>query len=171
MVAETGAGLPDANSYVSEAEALQDLPSSVIGEWNALTADGRADRLVAASGFIDVSFGWVGKRKTLGQGLSWPRVGVTWQGHAVPDDTVPRPVKRACIAALLMILAEGADVFRSMAEPPVKRERFSVMDTEYFDPRPPAVYESPHADINKMLSGLYAPPSKGGVISAEVLRV
>ena len=171
LTVETGKGLPGANSYISLAEALKNLPSAYIAEWNGLTPDERVDRLAAASLFIDTAFNWAGKQKTLEQGLSWPRTGVVFQGHAIDPDTVPRPLKRAVVAALVIIKENGPGVFISTGRPQVKREKMAVFETEYFEPGLKAGYKSAYEDINMLLKGLYAAPGKGGVISGDVIRV
>ena len=170
IVVETGQGLPDANSYIRDEDALRHLPSYYIDDWMGMDTDDRADRLIAASQFVDVSFQWVGKRKTLDQGLAWPRTGVVYQGHEVSRDMVPRAIVRACIMALVTVVTEGFDVFRSTGEHAVKREQLAVMSMEYFAPAEKAGYKSAYDDINNLLKGFYLTGQKGGVIVSQVLR-
>jgi len=170
LVVETGAGLPDANSYISNNDAIGALPSAVVKEWNLLDADERVDRLVAASQFIDRTFIWIGKQKTFTQGLAWPREGVIYQGHPVPDDIVPKAIGRACIMALLLIHEQGIEVFQSTGEAMIKKEKFAVMETEYFAPGYYAEFKSKYEDMNNLLRGFYTAPTGGNLVIAEVLR-
>ena len=170
LLVEDGQGLPDSNSYISESDVMNLLPSSSLEEWNLLTQDERIDRLVAASQFIDISFEWVGTRKTLEQGFSWPRVGVSYQGHEIPDDIIPQPIKKAVVMSLLIINDQGLEVFRSTGEAQVKREKFAVMETEYFDPKILDENKSGFDDINNLLRGFYIVQKGSGMISVEVLR-
>lgn len=171
LTVEIGQAAPESNSYLSEADAIRLLPSFLMEEWNAYTPDERIDRLVIASHFINDSFAWLGKRKTFEQGLAWPRTGVIYQGHLVPDNRVPPIIKRACIAALKLIQQFGLEVFQATGEAQVKRERLAVIETEYFDPGLKVAYETAYNDINNMLRGFYAAMPKGGVVSSEVIRV
>jgi len=170
LTVEYGRGLPEANSYLSNADAINNLPSSSMDEWNAYTDDERIDRLVAASQFIDISFTWIGKQKTFEQGMSWPRINVMFEGHAVPDDLVPRQVKRAAIMALLLIQSQGLEIFQSTGEALIKKEKFAVMETEYFAPGYYAEFKSKYEDMNNLLRGFYTAPTGGNLVIAEVLR-
>ena len=172
LVVETGAGLPDANSYVSLNDAMKNLPSLAKEEWKGMLKNERIDRLVIASQFIDVSFIWAGQQKTFEQGLSWPRVCVYFEGHSVPDNIVPRQVKRAVIMALLMIFEHGISVFQSNAELLVKKEKLGPIETEYFSPGVHYYeFKSQYEDINNMLHGFYSAPSGGNVIAVDVKRI
>jgi len=171
LIVEIGNGLPDANSYLSLEDVMKRLPNSFIKEWNELDPDERVDQLVAASQFIDTAFNWIGKRKTLEQGMNWPRTEVYFQGHSVPGDSIPNVIKRAVGMALVLVKKLGIDVFISTGEAMIKKEKFAVMETEYFEPGLHAEYKSMYEDINKVLLGFYAAPSRGGVVSSDVLRV
>jgi len=170
LVREHGQADPDSNSYITNNDAINNLPSTVIPEWNELSKDKRIDRLVIASQFIDFSFNWLGTSKTFEQGMAWPRVGLMFEGHPVPDNIVPQQIKRACYMALLLIHEHGIEIFRSTAELKVKKEKMAVFETEYFEPGLTAIYETQFADINNVLRGFYAPPSKGGVVTSQVIR-
>ena len=169
LIIEDGQGIPDANAYVSLSSALAYIPAHLIAEWTALSDDERIDRLIIASQFIDTTFNWIGNRKSLEQGLNWPRINVIYQGFAVPCDTIPKQIKRAVIMALLIILRDGIAVFMSTADAPVKREKFAVMETEYFSLVEAGKHVTVYDDINNLLKGLYIMPSSG-VMTAEVLR-
>ena len=171
IVVETGQGLPNANSYIRDEDALRHLPSHYMDDWMGMDTDDRVDRLIAASQFVDVSFQWVGKRRTLDQGLAWPRTGVTYQGHEVSPDLVPRPIIRACIMALVTVVTEGFDVFRSTGELAIHKESLAPMSVTYFEPAEKAGYKSAYDDINNLLKGFYIVGHKGGVIASRVLRV
>ena len=169
LVVENGQGLSDATSYIGERDAIDYLPSNVIAQWNEMSIDDRVDRLVTASQFIDASFKWAGTQTHFEQGLSFPRKGIIYQGHIVSENVIPKAIKRACVLALLHIIHDGIDIFRSSAEAQVKKEKLAVMETEYFERKSndgaPTLYD----DINNILRGFYTKPLSG-VITAEVLR-
>ena len=171
LIIETGQGIPEANSYIAEDDAMNWLPSTLMEDWNSLTPDEQVDHLIAASQFIDASFQWIGTIKSLDQGLSWPRVGVSFQGHEIPADSVPRAVRRASLMSLSILLVEGFDTFQSIGDLLIKRERLAAIETEYFaPPEGDMAYKSSYEDINNVLKGFYAAKPSGGVIVAGVLR-
>jgi len=169
LIIETGQGLPDANSYINEVDVEQYLPSSVLANWNELSDDEKIDRLILASLFIDISFNWKGQQKTLEQGLSWPRVCVYFQGHTVPDNFIPKQIKRTCVMAVSLIMEFGIGVFQDTGEVQVKKEKLGPIETEYFLAlKNQSLDSSEYSDINNMLRGFFVNPS--GVMTAEVLR-
>ena len=169
LVVETGQGLQNANSYISESYVADKLPSATMPEWNSLTIDEKNDRLVVASQFIDISFQWIGKQKTLEQGLSWPRTGVVYQGHPIESDTIPNPIKRAVMLALILVIKNGIDYLRSTGEAQVKREKMVIFETEYFEGNKADDVKTQYSDINNILKGFYTMQT-GGIVTAEVLR-
>ena len=58
-----------------------------------------------ATRFLDGNVRWEGNRKTAEQALAWPREDAYWDGHEVPDDTVPGPVKAATAELAGLLLA------------------------------------------------------------------
>lgn len=170
LVVEKGQGLPNANSYIDDGDVMDNLPFSAMDMWQGLTQDEQTDRLVIASQFIDSSFSWIGKQKTLEQGLSWPRVGVMWQGFCIPDDSIPRPIRQACIMALYLIISQGLDIFRDTGDAEVKMEALGSLKTEYFERiKGMAANGTNFNDINRLLKGFYAEVS-GDYLVSEVIR-
>ena len=169
LILETGSGNHNSNSYIDETLVEEFATSSFKEKWEELSTDNQVDLMIVASLFINDSFEWAGKQKTLEQGLAFPRVGISYQGFDIPDDVVPRQVVRACVMALGLLLEKGESVFRSTGEAEVKKEKLAVMETEYFSRM---IDENATAfdDINNILRGFYSQMQKGGVISAQVLR-
>lgn len=105
LIAETGAGIPDANSYstLAQGNAFHEarLHSAV---WTSATDPTKEAALVMATRFLDGNVEWQGWRKDADQALAWPRCRVWWDGHPVRDDALPRPVRDAtCELARLLI--------------------------------------------------------------------
>jgi len=170
LIIETGQGLPDANTYIEEMDIEKYLPSTVLTNWNELSEDEKIDRLMLASLFIDISFNWKGQQKTLDQGLSWPRTCVYFQGHVIPDDYIPRQIKRACVMAISLIMEFGIGVFQDTGEVQVKKEKLGPIETEYFEAlKVQSLNSSEYTDMNNMLRGFYRSPNSG-VVAVEVLR-
>lgn len=169
LIVETGQSLPDANSYIDVADIEKYLSSNVLAEYNKLSADEKIDRLIIASLFVDYSFNWNGQQKTLEQGLCWPRINVFFQGHTIPDDYIPKQLKRACSMAVNLIMEFGSNVFQETGELQVKKEKLGQIETEYFEAIKIAYNNnSRYTDINNILRGLYYKSS--GVTTARILR-
>lgn len=92
MIVETGAGLPDAQSYASVVEADDYLRSRGDSAWLSADHGAREAALVRATDYMEIR--WQGKfkgmRKTDTQALSWPR-------NAAPLVEMPPQLRRACI--------------------------------------------------------------------------
>ena len=171
LVVENGSGLVDANSYVSTDDVGRGLPSADRLTWQALSADEQIDKCIIASRFIDSSFPWVGTQKTIEQSMSWPRVNVFFQGHRIADAKVPAQVKRATIMAAGILLRNGMEIFLTSGESKeIKRERFAVMETEYFEPHTNKGDATNYPEINNLLRGFYS-KLKGNMLIGEVVRV
>ena len=169
LILENGCGILDANSYIDIADVEMDLPSTAFEKYQALTPDQQIDRVIIASLFIDSSFNWLGKRKTLEQGLSWPRLDIYYQGFEVPDSFIPKQLKRACVMIVSLINDFGFEILQNTGEAQVKREKLGPLETEYFEAlKVEYLNSSKFAEINNLLRGLYYKP--GGVLTAEVIR-
>jgi hypothetical protein len=169
LVIETGEALADANSYIDPADVEKYLPSTVLAQWQGLSEGEQIDRLITASLFIDSSFNWIGLRKTLPQGLNWPRINVFFQKHKIQDNYIPLQIKKACVMAAGLTMRSGLTVFQDTGTARVKKEKLGPMETEYFE----ALHAdfssgSQFTDINNTLRGLFY--KSGNVMTAEVLR-
>jgi hypothetical protein len=97
LILETGAGLSNANSYASlaEAESYHEGRSHV-SAWTALTLTEKTVALVEATLLIDVYLDWDGSKATEAQALRWPRVGVVDRdGYAIDSTVIPLWLKQA----------------------------------------------------------------------------
>ncbi len=109
LIAETGAGIAGANSYATVAEADSYHEGRLhASAWTAAIQATKEAALVMATRFLDGNVEWLGRRIDIDQALAWPRQGAIWDGHAVPCDLLPRPVKNA--ASELARLLIGADL-------------------------------------------------------------
>lgn len=132
FVVETGAGLADATSYITE----QFLIDWAIANGLEIGSGDPKAAATAGSLWLDATYGsrYPGTRK-LGraQGLGWPRVGGSdREGAAIPDDAVPIEIKRAAAAAgLREMQAAGSLAPDVPAGGAVKREKLGPMEVEY----------------------------------------
>lgn len=105
---ETGAGSPEAESYVSVADADAYHTVRENAAWAGETAAKEA-ALRRATEYLDGLYGsrWAGYAATLDQALGWPRAYVLAQNRVqgrvayLPSDAVPLVIVRACCEAAL----------------------------------------------------------------------
>jgi hypothetical protein len=171
LIVETGSGLLDANSYIDKVDIEKYLPSNVLAKFNELSGNEQDDHLIIASLFIDYSFNWAGRQKTLEQGLSWPRTGVQFQKHEIPNNYIPLQIKRACALAVNLVLEFGIDVFNAndVGEPQIKKDKLGPIEVEYFKALNVNFNgTSQYTDINNTLRGFFK--NSDNITSVEVLR-
>ena len=124
LIVETGAGLPNAESYISVADATAYHAARGNTAWAALADDTTREQLLRkATDFMEQNYRsrWAGYMLTLTQALAWPRFEVPVKGYAVtglgaasgfgayyPSNVVPAQVANAC--AELALRAATADL-------------------------------------------------------------
>jgi len=142
LIVETGAGLPDADSYADVAEA-----DAYINKWHDPTqwieagAMAQERSLRRATRFID-AHRFLGWRLNNAQALDWPRDNVGYvDGQYINPGDIPAAIKRATIEAALREIVgdsllpdhDGGTIKRLSEEVgPIKTE------TEFERPRGPA---------------------------------
>lgn len=111
LIVEDGTGKPDAQSYVSVADADAILAARGYTAWAGYTEAQKEARLINAAAYIDGAYAFTGTTITKTQALSWPRTGAyTSDGWAIDIDEIPAAVKAGqCLAALEETLLETLD--------------------------------------------------------------
>jgi len=88
-------GGPASNSYVTLEEAQAYMATNMYGAaWLELDEEVQEQTLMMATIQVD-SICYLGQKATAEQSLKWPRTGLTYDGHPLPSDIVPREVKIA----------------------------------------------------------------------------
>lgn len=169
LVVEDGTGLPNADSYISRADAIAYLTSrgnklfvSINGEDQDVALRNATDYMIATYRFV-----WAGSRYSLLQNLDWPRsyvpisdVGGFYQYQQfVPFNIVPLPVQYAC-ADLATRAALGP------LEPDIKRVKRSVRVG------PLAVEYDPYSSVQTVFASVnakLAPYISGGGGRYEII--
>jgi hypothetical protein len=135
LTTETGAGLPNAESYASVGQADAQCASLGIADWADLPEGVKEVALRNATRFMTANYRarWAGRRVHQVQALDWPRWGVCVDDFPVLSTTVPAEVISACIdlafragrgELLMPDLDTGSNV--------VKRDKTGPLETEYF---------------------------------------
>lgn len=167
LVVETGAGLSNANSYVSVEFAnsyVADFASS--STWSAAESSRKESLLRLATQFLDLNYRYKGYRTSLTQALAWPRSSAsdyndryggisTDDNQYISSDEIPLCVKQATVEAALRFLA-GDDPLAAIADPgSVKRQFVKIGQIEEEMEYAGGKGQSPlYPKIKKLLAGL-----------------
>lgn len=137
ITVETGAGLADAETYISVADADTYHAARGNTAWAALSEADKEAALRRATDYMLQAYRarWNGARATSTQALDWPRYGVIADGYEVASTVVPVAVSRACAE---LALRASADDLSPDLERGIKRERVDVIETEYDTASPQA---------------------------------
>lgn len=130
LITETGAGLPNAESYCDVATALDYHAARGNSTWSALTTTQQEQALRKATDYMEQVYinQWQGLRISSAQALSWPRTGAIGKGYAVLANIVPVPVIRAC--AELALRASTSDLLPDTTQQKT-RTRVDAIEVEY----------------------------------------
>lgn len=143
LVVETGAGLPDAESFCSVVAATAYHAARGNAAWAALASDAAREQMLRkATDYMEQIYRqrWAGMKKITSQSLSWPRYYVPIKDAVMLQyydaNSVPVLVANACAElALRAINGELApDIGRLK-----RRVKVDVIETEYVDGAAPFV--------------------------------
>ncbi len=158
LIVEDGTGLPNADSYISVADADTHFADRGITLWATMQEVEKEQAIRRATDYMEgwYSQDWSGSRLTQAQALSWPRQGVKVDGWYLPTDQVPSLVVKAC--AEVAFRAAGGDLNPDLAAQ-VKSETVGPISVTYADG---ARQKPKYAAIDAMLSSLLS--GGGGMI-------
>jgi hypothetical protein len=168
FVVETGAGLADANSYASVADADAYVADRGIAGWATLSSTVKQQSLIRGTDYLEQTYreAWRGFRVTSTQALSWPRSDVVVDTFLVAANVVPKAVIRACIEMALRA-SDGDELISDLGQQ-VVREKVDVIETQY------APYSSPsvrYPAVNRLLIPyVLSSVSDGGFAQAQIVR-
>ncbi len=90
LIVETGAGVPDANTYITLADAEIYFGARLnSAAWTALGDAAKKQALATATKFLDENMEWLGYRAHDSQALDWPRTRVPNPALPPIGSTVP----------------------------------------------------------------------------------
>jgi hypothetical protein len=170
LIAEDGSGLQVSNSYVDIPYVSAYLLGEQLEAWEGMSEPEQESAIIMATRAVDALYDWLGTRKTLEQGLSWPRSGVVYEGFEI--EGVPEAVRKATAEAVWLSL-DGAEFFSDEADMKIASERVDVIQVSYQakqpgDKKEPTKFEA----LNRILRGFFrADTGSGGFSAAKVVRV
>jgi hypothetical protein len=109
LIVEDGTGLSESNAYVDIPYVENYLLGGRLQAFAALTESEQEAAIITAARYIDSMYPWKGTRKSLDQGLSWPRIGVELEGF--PLERVPAAVRKAAAEAVGLVLENPDGLF------------------------------------------------------------
>lgn len=171
---EDGTGLENANAYADIPFVEEYLMGDRLARFKELEESEKEAAIIAGTQLVDISYDWVGTRKSLEQGLNWPRDDVKLQGFVI--EGVPVAVKKATCEAVWLSMTEES-LFSNENHREVARERVEgAVDISYVNPKDKAKETVTRFEIlDKLLRGLYGKEESSGggssIGSARVERV
>jgi hypothetical protein len=169
LLVEDGAGIPDANAYISIPYASQYFRNKRLEAWEALTVDEQEGAIISGTQLVDISFKWKGARKTLEQGLNWPRAGIALDGF--PIEGVPVMVKKASAEAAYLSMTNDS-LYSDENDKKVISEKVDIIAVTYASAKESGA-ATKFEVLDKILRGLYIvePASSSSVGASRVERV
>lgn len=139
LIVESGAGLPNAESYISVVDADTYHANRGNAAWALLATASKEQALRSAADYMRQAYRlrWIGMRVTVPQALDWPRAWVPivdspggYYGFPtyLPLDVVPAEVISAC--AELALRASSAPLSPDIG-PQVTREQVGPVSVDY----------------------------------------
>jgi hypothetical protein len=133
LVAETGAGLSNANSYadVAFADAYYAGHPFYADNWDDLDPSTKAALLMAATRSLDGQYLWYGYRATTTQALEWPRARVRdLYDVLLPQDALPVRLRQA-VAEHALWLTKGDRSPEAQTSTGLDRLKIDVIELDF----------------------------------------
>ena len=148
IIVETGAGLTNSNSYVSESDL------ATYATDRGITITGTAAVLIIQAMDYLESRQFLGTKSDIDQALQWPRFGVEVDAYYVDSDEIPTLLKQAemeiCIA-----IDGGVNPLANLGRE-TKREKVGDLEVEYaIGARPDTYLTAAEAKLRKLLVNPY----------------
>lgn len=174
LTVETGAGLADADAFVSVADCTTFCEARGLTGWTERTSDPDADEAAIrrATAWLSSAFTWKGSRTNgRDQALAWPREDVEdGEGEEVPSDELPVEIVQACCVAAAYERANPGGLTPNVTlTNRVKSKGIGPLRKEYFAaPMSADAVRPVLTQVRDIVSGLLATGSNG--LSGRVVR-
>lgn len=134
LVVEDGTGLPNAESYISVADAdTYHGGLATSDEWTALTVLQKEAALRLATSYMDGAYRWKGSIVRATQALDWPRQDVVDdEGRQIAENAVPIAVREACAELALQNHRQALNQSTTLSGV-VRRQRVGPIEREFFE--------------------------------------
>lgn len=143
LTVENGSGVTNANTYISDTDALVYFTNRGDSQWPQTGKPTRDAALVRAAAALSywLNGRWYGRRATQAQSLDWPRLEVRdSDGYVVPPNTVPAKVQYAqCEIAKIELNTPFIQQSVSRYDA-VQSERVGPIDVEFRATAPSITY-------------------------------
>ncbi|NID14393.1 DnaT-like ssDNA-binding protein [Luteibacter yeojuensis] len=163
LIVEDGTGKPDAEAYISVADADAYFAARGDDAWAALDTTGKEQALRKGSDYMAAVYGpqWKGERVSATQALDWPRKCVRVGCFDLPSTAIPQAVARA--NAEMAVRSIGGDLQADQSSQ-VKQETVGPITVVYSDgARQGVKYAAVDGLLGALLRG-------GGAGSVQVVR-
>jgi len=171
FILEDGTGIIDSNAYVDIPFVENYFMGDRLARFNELSDDDKSAAIILGTQLVDISYEWIGDRKSLEQGLNWPRIDAELYGFTL--DGIPTAVKKAACEAVWLSMTESS-LFSNENNKEVASERVDVVSVSYFNPKDISKDTVTRFEIlDKILRGLFRTEEKSSgssVGSAQVER-
>lgn len=129
IIVETGAGIANANSYVS----VSDAKAYAAARGKTFEADPACEHaLILAADYLNAIPSFAGSQVETGQSLVWPRQNVYLNGELFGDDAIPPNLVKAQIE-LALLIDSGVELLPVNEGKFVIREKVGPIETQYSD--------------------------------------
>jgi len=156
IIVETGAGLTNSNSYISEA----DFETYASDRGITLTNDSNV-LLIQAMDYIEQQ-PFKGYKGTDEQALQWPRGNVSIDGYYVDTDEIPQLLKDALCEQAIGV--DGGNNPLSVEERATKMEKVGDIEVEYMDGARNSTYlKAAESKLSKLLKA-----GSGGISTVAI---
>lgn len=173
LIVETGAGLVDADAFISVTFADDYHAANGNTTW---TGDDAVKEVAIrrATAFMSAGYDWAGLRtKGRAQSLAWPRSGVVDdEGYGILSTEIPPELKQAVAEIALRELVDPGSMTPDFkASEQVKREKIGSLEVEYLNASMSASSIKPVVSIVNDLIGQFLCRNGGSAISGNSFRV
>jgi hypothetical protein len=128
LIVEDGTGKPDADSYISEADATEYWTDRNVTPWINATTQAREGALRMAADYLALAYRWPGQPVSFEQSLIWPRSLVVSGTGYFPTDAIPTQI----ITAQLLLALEAIGGRNILAKVTAEEQRQLIEETKSF---------------------------------------
>jgi hypothetical protein len=171
LIVEDGTGVEDANSYIDTSFAENYLLGERLTQFSVLSNEEKEAAIISGTQLVDNLYTWEGRRKSLEQGLNWPRSGVEIDGFTI--EGIPAAIKKAVCEAVFLFIS-GESFYSTENDRVVTSEKVDTLQITYGNTKESGKTVHSRFEVLDMLCrDLIKTTTMGGssVGSAAVLRV